>query len=136
MTDVNIFKEAARLKLRFETHVGGISAEQLFDLPLVHKSPMCLDAVAKGISIELKSLSEHSFVEVKPDPRRGELELKLEIVKDVIADKLASKATAEKRKENAEKRRQLLDALATRESQELAGKSKEELLKELEAIGD
>ncbi len=136
MSEVNIFEQAVKKKVRFPSHAGELTLEQLYDLPLVHKSPMCLDAIAQGVSIELESLGKHSFVSVTPDPRRGDLELKLDLVKHVIADKIAAREAAERRAANAEKRRKLLDAYAAKDEEELRGKSKEELLKELEALED
>lgn len=135
--DVNIFKLAATKKLRFPTPVGELTVEQLYDLPLQHATSVSLDGLAIATNMALKDLSGvESFVTGKVNPAVGELELRLEIVKDVIADKIALREAAERRKSNAQKRRKLLDALDARENADMAGKSREELLKELEEIGD
>lgn len=135
----NIFEIAARKKLRFTTAIGSLALEDLYDLPLVATNnrgggKVDLDGVAREANRQLKEIAEESFVELKPDPRRGDLEVKLELVKAVIALKIEAQETAKKRAENAEKRRKLLDALASKEDQELSAKSKEEILRELETL--
>lgn len=135
---MNIFERASRAKLRFDSNVGAITTEQLWDLPLTTRSgkrdALDLDTVGRAIVRELNSITTESLVETKPDPRKTDLELKLEIVKHVIASKQADAAAAEARAAKIEKKSKILEALATAETRELAGKSKEELLKELEAI--
>ncbi len=131
---MNIFERAIRRKLRFSTNRGDLTTEQLFDLPLISNDSFDLDNVARDISRELRDINEGSFVNAKPDPRKTELELQLEIVKHAIESKQADIAAAEKRQATVEKRRRLVDALAAKEGEELAGKSREELLKELEEL--
>lgn len=122
----DIFERAAKAKLRFASDRGLLSTEQLYDLTLSK-----LDTVARGVNAELKSLTEESFVEIKPDPRKTELALQLDILKHIIADKLAAKEAAEKRAEKQEKRRLLTEALAAKETDEIKGMSKEDILKQL-----
>lgn len=129
---MNIFERAAREKLRFESPIGDLTAEQLWDLPLTSKSERPnLDSMARGVFAELKSLEEGSFVDIKPDPRKTAMELRLEILKHVIASSLEAKAAAEKASENAERKRKLLAALASKEEAELTGMSKEEIEAEI-----
>lgn len=129
---MNIFERASRGKLRFESSVGDLTAEQLWDLPLTAKGDRPdLDKLARGVNSELKGLEEGSFVQITPDPRKTELELKLEILKHVIESKLADKARAEKAAENAERKRRLMAILATKEDEALAGKTKEEIEAEI-----
>lgn len=133
---MNIFEVATRKKLRFSSVKGELTVEQLWDLPLLILSSTRdvkadLDTIARGINTELKGVSEESFVAVKPDPRKADLETKLEVVKHIIGVKLTEKAAAEKKAENAEKRRKLLDALASKEDQALATLSKDDILKQL-----
>ncbi len=135
MTDINIFEIASRRKFRFESVKGPLTVEQLWDLPLT--SPLTasvtgakadLDSIARGVNFDLKGVTEESFVNVRPDPRKPDLETKLELVKYIIAEKIKEAA------EKTAKRRTLLDALAAREQAELTSASKEELLKQLEAL--
>jgi hypothetical protein len=129
---MNIFERASRAKLRFASDVGELTTEQLWDLPLIGKGGRPdLDTVARTVNTELKSIVEGSFVETTPDPRKTELELKLEVVKHIIASKIAAQEIAKKAAETAERKRKLLSALANKEEQTLAGMSKEEIEAEI-----
>lgn len=129
---MNIFEKAARTKLRFDSTVGLLTVENLFDLPLTGKGGRPdLDVLARGVHSELKSLEEGSFVQLKPDPRKASLELKLDILKHVIAAKLEAQAAAEKAAENAERKRKLLSALAHKEEAELTGLTREQIEAEI-----
>lgn len=123
---------AAAAKLRFISQIGELTTEQLWDLPLTGSAERPnLDTMARNIYAELKGLEEVSFVEVKPDPRKDGLELRLEILKHVIKAKLDARAIAEKAAENAERKRKLLAALASKEEAELAGMSREDIEAEI-----
>lgn len=123
---MSIFETAARKKFRFPSNKGELTAEQLFDLPLVQ-----LDGVARTVHGELKSITEESFIDVKPDPRRPELETKLEVVKHVIAVKVKERDDSIKAQERTAQRRKLLDAIARKDDEALTTASKEDLLKQL-----
>lgn len=135
----SIFETASRKKFRFASAKGDLTAEQLWDLPLIITSPTRdvkadLNSVAQTIATELKAAGEGSFVAVSPNPKVGELETKLELVKHVIAVKQAEIAAAAKRSEKAEERRKLVEALASKENEEINKLSKDDILKRLEAI--
>lgn len=134
---MNIFEKAARTKLRFETTMGQLTVEQLWDLPLTTRTlgKSSLDGVARAVHSELKSLEEGSFVVVAPDPRKAAMELRLEILKFVIADKMAVKAEQEKAAANAERKQKLLRALSAKEESTLVGMSKEEIEAEIAKLG-
>lgn len=129
---MNIFERALRNKLRFNSSVGYLTTEQLWDLPLTARGDRPdLDKLARAAHSELKSLEEGSFVEIKPDPRKTDMELRLDILKHVIASKLADKAASEKAADNAERKRKLMAVLASKEEAELVGKSREEIEAEI-----
>lgn len=133
---MNIFERAARAKLRYPSPVGELSTEQLWDLPLTARGNRAdLDSTARAIHNELKSIEEGSFVNLKPDPRKTTLELKLEIVKHVIASKISDMEAAEKAAATKARKEQLLSALAHKQEQDLMGMSKEQIEKELEQLG-
>lgn len=133
---IDIFEYAARNKLRFPSPVGQLTAEQLWDLPLTTTKDGrgSLDGTARAISAELRSITEDSFVEVRPNPNKAPLETALEVVKHVIATKQAEAKAEQDKKDRAQKREKLLEALADRENEEIKSKSKEELLAELQAL--
>ncbi len=126
---MNIFERAARNKLRFPSDKGGLTTEQVFDLNL-----HALDTLARTVNTELKSITEESFVEVKPDPRKRELTLQLDILKHVIAAKMAAADAAQKRADIEARRKQLTEALGAKEEAELGQKSAAQLRKELTAL--
>lgn len=132
---MNIFEKAARLKIRFSSGQGMISVEDLFDLPLTStvRGKANLDDIGKVILRALKTTEEESLVNPSA-PADDMLKLQLEIVKHVIKVKQDANAERLLAKEKAEKKQRILALLADKENEEMAGKSKEELLKELEEL--
>jgi hypothetical protein len=132
---VDIFETASRKKFRFSSDVGELTTEQLWDLPLISAArtgpKVDLDTIARAVNTDLKAVTEESFVAVKPDPRKPDLEVKLEVVKHIIAFKIKTAEDAKARAERDEKRRKLIEALASKEEQALAGLSLEEIQKQL-----
>jgi len=129
---MNIFERATRIKLRYHTLVGPIDLEMLWDLPLTAKGGRpSLDDTARRAARDLRETGEESFVDTTPDPRKAEQELRLEIVKHVIAVKIADREAAKNQLERAQQKQKVLGALASKEEQELASKSIDELKAEL-----
>ncbi len=134
---MDIFERAARCKLRFNSAIGDLSVEYLFDLPLVATPGRpCLDGLAREVYGELKGIEEISFVETKPDPRKTELTLKLDILKHIIESKKADVAAAENRVKRIELRKQLTEALAAKQGDVLKSMSVEDIQKKLEELGE
>ncbi len=130
-----LFETAARKKFRFPSVKGVLTVEQLFDLPLTAANGFCLDAVAKEINSELKSVSEESFVAVASNPQKGVLEDKLEIVKHVIGVKQAENAARVAAADKAEQRERLRQILRDKKDKSLEGLSEAELEARLDALG-
>ena len=122
----NIFEKAARSKLRFPSVRGELSVEQLWELPLMAKTEFDLDSVAKEVNSALREVTSESFVQAS-SPKQPELELKLEIVKHVIATRQAEKLEASKRAERLAERAKLIDLLGEKHDDELKGLTKEQL---------
>jgi len=131
---IDLYKYAAQNALRFASVRGDLTAEQLFSLPLTSKNGADLDTIAKSINADLKSVSEESFVKPVTNPRKPQLEVALELVKDVIATKQAEAAAELAKTKKAEERRKLLDALAAKKDQALSEKSIEALEAALTAL--
>lgn len=138
---MNIFERASRKKLRFSSTRGDLTTEQLWDLPLQANAKSSgataadLDKLARAVNTELKSIEEGSFVALTPDPRKIDLELRLEILKHIIKSKLSDRAAAEERVAIAERKRKLYAALEAKEESELVGKSRADILAEIERLG-
>ncbi len=124
----NIFEAASIGKIRFETTRGLITTEDLWDLPLT-AGMVNLDNVAKAVNKRLRETEESFVVTTKKDKL---LELKLDVVKHVIAVKLEEVKDAKEAAKRAEKKEILSEAIAIKEVSELVdGKSVKELKKEL-----
>jgi hypothetical protein len=131
--DVELLLRASRTQLRFPSSKGNLSMEDLWDLPLTTRvgSASSLDAIAKHVHQQIQNETTVSFVETKPNIRLRLLNDQLEILKGVIKIRLEENNKALERAAKAEKRRKLLEALETKENQELSSASKDELLKQL-----
>lgn len=132
MTTDNMFEKASRLALIFDTPNGALSTEDLWNLPLTSKSGRAnLDDIAKGLHQELKADAVSFVVENAHDEVT---ELRFEIVEHIIAVRLEERRTAEEARDKAERKQQLLALVSEKESEELRGKSVEELRAMIEAL--
>lgn len=124
---MNIFERATRAKLRFATVKGMVMTEDLFDMPLTSRNNFNLDKVARDIAKSLREQGEESFVDTTPNTLTFELNLKLDIVKHVIASKQADVKAAETRAARDSERRKLEGLLADKQDQALKDLTEEEL---------
>lgn len=121
------FEQASRLKLRFSTPQGLLSAEDLWDLPLTStRGRANLNDIAKAINAELKAAGEEDFVNPKPGGN-DVLQLKMDLVKHVISVIQSENESVRLAADRIEKKKQLLELIARKQNQELEGKSREEL---------
>lgn len=128
------FKKAARLKLRFPSVKGFLSVEQLYDLPLTSKAGFDLDSVAKTINASLRVASEDSFVNTKPNLEKDLNQLCLDIVKEVIADRIAENEANAKAVANRHEREKLLTVLEGKKDAALANLTEAELEERIRAL--
>lgn len=105
-----MYKQASKMKLRFATSKGNLSVEDLWDLSLP-----ALDRLAVSYDEELAKSPRKSFI-TNDTPSNSELELKFNIVKDVITDKLKDKAAREAAKDKAAEKARLTELLAKKQS--------------------
>lgn len=124
-----MYKEALKMKLRFATSKGNLSTEDLFSLNLQD-----LDKIAVGLDGELSKSPKKSFIsDVTPETKV--VELRFNIVKDIINTKLAEKVAKEQSKEKQAKKAQLMEILARKQAESLENLSEEELLKRIQELG-
>lgn len=128
MENINIFEYAAKNRLRFEYH-GKLLVEDLYCLPLES-----LDQLYSELCKSRSGAQEHSLLKSKATDKDKALDVKIEIVKYIVNEKLEAIEAAKKQAETTDKRRKILEALAQREASELAAASKEDLLKQLEEL--
>jgi hypothetical protein len=130
-----MFEKAARLKLRFESSKGLLTAEDLWDLPLTSKSDRPnLDDIARGLHNQIKNSEDVSFVK-KEQKGDSVLQLKFDVIKHVIDIKVAEDEARDKARENAAKRQRIMQIIAERKDQEMMEKPLEELEKLLGELG-
>ena len=133
---MNIFEQATRKKLRFETAVGLIAVEDLWDLPLSvsitssQKRKTSLDEVAKELNKAIRESGEQSFVK-EVSTVATTLQLQFDIVKHIIDVKLLERKAAAELREHKERQQKLMAIIEEKQDQELKGKSLEELKAEL-----
>lgn len=122
-----MFEKATRLKLRFESLVGLISVEDLWDLPLTStRGKANLDDIARGLSRKIKDSQEESFV-VKATAGNELLQLQFDIVKHVIDVRLSENEQAKQQKDAKDKKDQIMAIIARKKNEALEGASLEEL---------
>lgn len=124
-----MFKQATKQKLRFATNKGYLSVEDLWDLSLPS-----LDKIAVALDEELAKSPRKSFI-TDNTPKNDELELKFNIVKEIIATKMKEKSDKEIAKDKAAEKAHLTELLAKKRSEKLESLSEEELMKRLAELG-
>lgn len=127
----DIFEQATRLKLRYETHRGVLSVEDLWDLDLISSTKkVTLDSLAVTLYKEIKSSDEVSFVSDN-SKKNDILQLKFDVVKHILDIKLEEKNQAKIAAERAQKKRKLLELISEKENEAFSNQSIEELRKQL-----
>ena len=127
---MNIFEQATRQQLRFTSAAGQLTTEDLWRLPL--EGNVSLDAVAQRTNVDLLKSNEKSFV--KTNTINLTLELKMDILKHIIASKLYDLEVSKSAKKDAVRKDKLVDALVAKEADELKEKSTKQLKKELKEL--
>ena len=129
-----MFEKAARLKLRFDTPKGPLSVEELWDLPLtVRNGGASLDNVARAASKQIKETETESFV-VKNPTVSPLLQLRLDVVKHIIAVRIAEAETAATAADKAAKKQTLLALVAEKKNEQLKSSSIDELMAQINAL--
>lgn len=128
MAEINIFEYAAKNKLRFPFR-GSITTEDLYDL-----SPANLDSIYKTLSREAKKNDEESLLADK-SADDVQLSVKIDIVKYIVAEKLAAIERAKKAAATKLQAEKIRAILAKKQDAALEEMSPEELQKMLEDLG-
>ena len=131
---MNIFEQATRRAIRFESAKGDLSVEQLWDLPLQSRNQFDLDTVAKTVNRQLNAVTEESFVSVRENPAKETLSLKMELVKHIISVKLQEAEEARNRANKASEKEKLLRLLDEKQNEALRALTPEEIQERLKAL--
>lgn len=116
-----MFEQASRLKLRYDTPRGFVSVEDLWDISLTNRNGFSLNDIAKTVNKGLKLANEESFVEDNPGDEREEL--KLDIVKHVIAVKLKEVQEEKDKVERKATKQKILGLIGEKQDEKLKGQS-------------
>lgn len=125
---MNLFEQATRAKLRFESNKGLLSAEDLWDLPLTSAKSVSLDGIARALHRQLRSGDDISFVNPGTTANVAD-QLRFDIVKHVIDTKMAENAAANDAANRKEKKQHLLGIIAQKEGEALTALSVDDLRK-------
>lgn len=132
-----MFEKASRMKLRFNTPVGALPVEDIWDLPLRQtmnrNKGANLNDIAKVLHQELKNDNELDFVDDVEKPNK-ELVLKFEIVKHIIAVRKEELKARENAQLARQKKARILEIIAGKEDEALKGKSLEDLRSMLDSL--
>lgn len=132
------FELATRQKFRFATAKGGLSVEDLWDLPLTASTGQpSLDSIAILLNRQLKETNnEISFVTPSPSTSKEteRMAIKLEIVKHVIQVKIAERDARQEAAARADKKQKVLEILSRKKDAALEGASVEDLEKLLNEL--
>lgn len=127
MTELNIFEQALRTKLRFSTPRGLVTTEDLWDLPLSSAAGKPnLDDVARDLYKQLKDENEVSFVQPAAE-KNSSAKLGFEVVKHIISVKLAEREANRLAADKAAQKQKIMAIIAQKQDEALTGKSLEEL---------
>ena len=123
----NIYKQALRQNIRFEFK-GLRSTEELWNLSVEQ-----LDSIFQILNAQRKTKSEESLLSTQ-NAETAELDLKLEIIRDIVATLLQEKAEREEAANKAVRKQRILETIARKKDDELGNLSVgelEELAKQL-----
>jgi hypothetical protein len=131
---MNIFKLASRKGFRFNTPMGELSVEQLWNLGSTrNKTMIALNDIAVGLDEEIAKLQRSSYLETK-STEQTDLVAKRDIVVDILQTLIAERDTEKVQAANKVEREKLMQLIAAKDQEELSSLSKDELLARLNAI--
>ena len=116
----DLFKVAVKKKYRFN-YRGLISVEDLWDLSVED-----LDKIFKSLKSQQRNASEESLLQAVSKEDK-ELNNKIEIIKIIVADKLAASDRAKKAAAQRMQNQRILEIMADKQDAALKEKSIEEL---------
>ncbi len=132
----SLFKQAAKQHLRFDTIKGQYTAEDLWHIPLTSHDHFNLDHIALELNAEFNKASNQASFVTKKTGTDPIIELKFNIVKFIIDEKLEDQHIAEQRELTKQKRKQILAIINSKKDAKLQDTSIKKLEAMLEELGD
>lgn len=124
--NMDVYKEAVKQRVRFNTSKGPLTTEQLWDLTLAE-----LDALAVKLEKDYESSKGKSFL-AKKTVKDKSLKLQFDVVLDVLETKNEELEIANKRRETKERNQKILGIIQKKKDEALEGKTLSQLEKMLE----
>lgn len=122
-----MFEVAIRTKMRFPFK-GLISVEDLWDLNVRE-----LDNIFKTLNVQVKKSQEESLLTTKSKEDET-LSIQIEIVKYIVATKLAEAETMKQSRELSEKKQKIMELISAKQDEDLRSKSVDELKAMLDGL--
>lgn len=123
-----MFEKATRLKLRFESRVGNLSVEDLWDLPLTK-----LNDLAKSLNKQIKESKEEDFLEEKSSEDTV-TQLKFDITFHILKTKKDEKEAKNLASAKKAEREKIMEILSKKQDDALENLDEESLRKRLEEL--
>ena len=123
---MSIFKKASKDKLRFLTSDGVLTDEDLWDIPLES-----LDQLAISLKKSLADTENESFIGKKRG-KNDTLQLRFDIAKSIIDERLADIDKQEKAQATRAKNQKIMELIVAKEDDKLNDNSIDELRAMLE----
>lgn len=121
----DIFKQAAKTKLRFQTNAGALSQEDLWDLPIE-----TVDNLYMLYKAELDVVGAGSLI--KKRTSNTVLKLRCEVAKAIVEQRLADADRREKTVARRARNEKIREVIFNKENQELLETDKADLYKMLD----
>ena len=132
----DIFLRAARAKLRYQSPVGPLTTEDLFDLPITTTANgrPSLEVVGNILLKAQRDIPEESILSTKTtNPARARIDLALDVVRFVITTKQREATEATDRLAKKQEADRLREIIAARRATETPVEDLEKQLAALEA---
>lgn len=125
---MNIYKEVSRLKLRFKVANGVLSVEQLWGLNMSQLSTAIVE-YKEVLNTHSKEDDDLAFLgDTMPDSKDVQsLKLAFEVLKDVYITKKTERDSLKEQADVKAHNQRILELIASKQDQELQGKSVQEL---------
>lgn len=124
---MNMFENATKNNFAFASAVGQLNVIDLWSLPLISTKGANLNDVAKAIAADIKSSGEESFVSLSTNTASVLQQDKMDVVKHIIASKIADNTARSEATARSKRKSQLTDILARKQDQEMESLSIEEI---------
>ncbi len=131
---MNIFAQIIKKGLTFTTPRGKALPQDLYQLPLTGNNGFNLDTISRDLLKTVRETEEESLVSSPDSKVDTNDELRIEVLKFIIADKQEEKAAREDAAKKQLRKQQLQQLIAEKQVEADKDTSMEELMKELSEL--